>query len=335
MEAGCGSASSTSTSCPGPGDRMPSTGCCPTRSSRSSWPTGSASTTSGRSSTTSSRSTRTPRRPRCSSPRPASGPSGSGWVTASCRCRPRSTTRPGSPSGSPPWTSSPTGGSSSAPGSRAPRPSWAASAWPREAKRAMWEETLDAVTRMFAEEPFAGYDGQFLHDAAAQRGAQAAAEAAPAAVGGLQPAGDHPPGRAQRHRRAVVLLRRAGGGRALGRRVLRPDRLGGVRAARLRGQPERGRGAADDAAPGRGDRDRPRHRRRALLRLLARPLLRRRPAHRSATPTCGGASARTGPSTGSRGRSSRRAPRRWPSGCCRRGSARCAARSAPRRRSPT
>ncbi len=33
---------------------------------------------------------------------------------------------------------------------------------PREAKRAMWEETLDAVTRMFAEQPFAGYDGEFF-----------------------------------------------------------------------------------------------------------------------------------------------------------------------------
>jgi alkanesulfonate monooxygenase SsuD/methylene tetrahydromethanopterin reductase-like flavin-dependent oxidoreductase (luciferase family) len=33
---------------------------------------------------------------------------------------------------------------------------------PREAKRAMWEETVDAVTRMFTEEPFAGYDGAFL-----------------------------------------------------------------------------------------------------------------------------------------------------------------------------
>jgi alkanesulfonate monooxygenase SsuD/methylene tetrahydromethanopterin reductase-like flavin-dependent oxidoreductase (luciferase family) len=33
---------------------------------------------------------------------------------------------------------------------------------PREAKRAMWEETLDAVTRMFTEEPFAGYRGDFL-----------------------------------------------------------------------------------------------------------------------------------------------------------------------------
>jgi alkanesulfonate monooxygenase SsuD/methylene tetrahydromethanopterin reductase-like flavin-dependent oxidoreductase (luciferase family) len=33
---------------------------------------------------------------------------------------------------------------------------------PREAKRAMWAETLDAVTRMFAEQPFAGYDGDFF-----------------------------------------------------------------------------------------------------------------------------------------------------------------------------
>lgn len=33
---------------------------------------------------------------------------------------------------------------------------------PRDAKRAMWAETLDAVTRMFAERPFAGYRGDFL-----------------------------------------------------------------------------------------------------------------------------------------------------------------------------
>jgi alkanesulfonate monooxygenase SsuD/methylene tetrahydromethanopterin reductase-like flavin-dependent oxidoreductase (luciferase family) len=32
----------------------------------------------------------------------------------------------------------------------------------RESKRAQWDEALDAVTRMFVEEPFAGYDGQFL-----------------------------------------------------------------------------------------------------------------------------------------------------------------------------
>jgi alkanesulfonate monooxygenase SsuD/methylene tetrahydromethanopterin reductase-like flavin-dependent oxidoreductase (luciferase family) len=33
---------------------------------------------------------------------------------------------------------------------------------PRGAKRAMWEETLDVVTRMFAEQPFTGYDGDFV-----------------------------------------------------------------------------------------------------------------------------------------------------------------------------
>src|SRR3954449_5350592 len=32
----------------------------------------------------------------------------------------------------------------------------------RESKRAQWEEPLDAVTRMFVEEPFAGYDGRYL-----------------------------------------------------------------------------------------------------------------------------------------------------------------------------
>src|SRR5215510_14058587 len=33
---------------------------------------------------------------------------------------------------------------------------------PRESKRAQWAEALDAVTRMFVETPFAGYDGEYL-----------------------------------------------------------------------------------------------------------------------------------------------------------------------------
>src|SRR3954454_15753106 len=33
---------------------------------------------------------------------------------------------------------------------------------PRDGKRAQWEESLDAITRMFVEEPFAGYDGRWL-----------------------------------------------------------------------------------------------------------------------------------------------------------------------------
>ena len=32
----------------------------------------------------------------------------------------------------------------------------------REQKRAQWEESLDAITRMFVEEPFAGYEGRWL-----------------------------------------------------------------------------------------------------------------------------------------------------------------------------
>ncbi len=32
----------------------------------------------------------------------------------------------------------------------------------REEKRAQWEESLDAITRMFVEEPFAGYDGRWV-----------------------------------------------------------------------------------------------------------------------------------------------------------------------------
>ena len=32
----------------------------------------------------------------------------------------------------------------------------------REQKRAQWEEALDAITRMFVEEPFAGYDGRWI-----------------------------------------------------------------------------------------------------------------------------------------------------------------------------
>jgi alkanesulfonate monooxygenase SsuD/methylene tetrahydromethanopterin reductase-like flavin-dependent oxidoreductase (luciferase family) len=32
----------------------------------------------------------------------------------------------------------------------------------RESKRAQWEEALDAITRMFVEQPFAGYDGRWI-----------------------------------------------------------------------------------------------------------------------------------------------------------------------------
>ena len=48
------------------------------------------------------------------------------------------------------------GASSSAPASPARRPSWAASASTARPSATQWEEALDAITRMFVEEPFAG-----------------------------------------------------------------------------------------------------------------------------------------------------------------------------------
>ncbi len=114
-----------------------------------------------------------------------------------------------------------------------------------------------------------------LPHAAPQRGSEAVSEAAPAAVGGVQPARDDPPRRPQGHRGAVVLVRRARGRGQVGEGVLRADRVGRVRAGRLRCQPERDRRAADDVPRGRGAGDPARRRRRQLLRLLARPLLRR------------------------------------------------------------
>ncbi len=63
---------------------------------------------------------------------------------------------------------------------------------------------------------------QVGHAAAAQRRAEAAPEAAPAGVGGVQPARHDPARRTEGDRRARVRVRRPGGGAPVGRR-LRPD----------------------------------------------------------------------------------------------------------------
>ena len=69
------------------------------------------------------------------------------------------------------------------------------------------------------------------------------------------------------------------------------DRVGSLRPGRLRRQPQRGGRPADDVPPRRGDRDRTRHRRRPLLRLLARLLLRHSASTARATRTSGGSSS--------------------------------------------
>ena len=136
----------------------------------------------------------------------------------------RSTTRPASPSASPRSTSSRTGASTSAPASRRRRRSSAGSCIDPDEKRAMWEEGLRVAVRCMTEEPFTGFSRRVRHDAAAQRRAQAAPEAAPAGVGRVQPARHDPPRRAEGHRRARVRVRRSRRSAVLGRRLLHDAR---------------------------------------------------------------------------------------------------------------
>ncbi len=159
--------------------------------------------TCGRSSTTSSRSTRHSSAPEVflaarqpaheeHPPRPRHHPDRAAATT----------TRPAPPSASPCSTSCRTAGSSSAPASRRPRPSSAASASTRSTKREQWLEGLEVALRCMTETPFTGVDGKFVHDAAPQRRAQAGAEAAPAAVGRVLAPRHDPPRRREGHRRA-------------------------------------------------------------------------------------------------------------------------------------
>ena len=74
---------------------------------------------------------------------------------------------------------------------------------------AMWRETVEQVANMMAMDPYPGFQGEVLLDAGAQRRAQAGAEAAPAALGGVLEPRDDPPGRAARHRRAHLRVHRS------------------------------------------------------------------------------------------------------------------------------
>ena len=126
------------------------------------------------------------------------------------RCRPATTTRRASPSASRRSTSSPTAASSSAPASRRREAELGGFGVDRETKREQWERGArrdhahvrrGAVRRATT--------GKYVVDAAAQRRAEAAAEAAPAAVGRVQPPRDDPPGGREGHRRAHLRVHRA------------------------------------------------------------------------------------------------------------------------------
>ena len=165
--------------------RTPSTSSSRTRSSRSSWPTRSASSTCGRSSTTSSRSTATRRRPRSSWPRAASARKnirlGHGIILTAPRLQP-----PG-----------PHGRAGGDARPRLERPGRVRLRRVVERgraggfgidplmKREQWLEGLEVAVRCMTEDAVHRRRRPVRADAAAQRRAQAGAEAAPAAVGGV------------------------------------------------------------------------------------------------------------------------------------------------------
>ncbi len=131
---------------------------------------------------------------------------------------------------------------------------------PRNAKRAMWEESLDAVTRMLVEEPFAGYDGTYLR-------------MPPRNVVPKPLQRPHPPLWVACSRRETIHLAGRSGIGALSFSFAEPEE-----AARWVSEYYR-LIESEECVPrgfahGRGDSHRARHRRRPLLWLLPWPFLR-------------------------------------------------------------
>ena len=87
---------------------------------------------------------------------------------------------------------------------------------PQDEKKAMMLEGARAVIRMLTRGAVRGLRRQILQDAGAQRGAQAAAETASAAVDGVFQPDLDPAGRAAGSRRADVFLRGPGTGPPMG-----------------------------------------------------------------------------------------------------------------------
>ena len=89
------------------------------------------------------------------------------------------------------------------------------------AKRAMWEEGLRVALRCLTETPFTGHAGKYVTMPPRNVVPEAGAEAAPAGVGGVQPARHHPPRGAEGDRRARVRVHRSRGSAPLDDRLPR------------------------------------------------------------------------------------------------------------------
>ena len=81
-----------------------------------------------------------------------------------------------------------------------------------EQKREMWHEGLRVAVRCMTETPFTGYSGEYVTMPPRNVVPKPRAEAAPAAVGRVQPPRHDPPRRAEGHRRARVRVHRSRGG---------------------------------------------------------------------------------------------------------------------------
>ena len=163
---------------------------------------------------------------------------------------------------------------------------------------------MAAIARMFVEEPFAGWDSEFW-------------SMPPRNVVPKPLQKPHPPLWVACSRRETIHFAARNGIGALSFSFVEPEDAGQwveeyydliesdeCVPVGLRRQPERRGRAADDVPRGRGDRDRARHRRRPLLRLLAGALLRDGPAPAGRAPSSGTSSSPTATSAASPARSS-------------------------------
>ena len=107
-----------------------------------------------------------------------------------------------------------------------------ASASTRRRSASMWREAIEQIANMLAMDPYPGFQGKYFSMPLPQRRAEAGAEAASAAVGGVLEPRHDPPRRAARHRRADLRLRRPGARRSTGSRTTtRPSRTSACRSA--------------------------------------------------------------------------------------------------------
>ena len=178
-----------------------------------------ACSTSGRSSTTFWRSTPTPARPRCSWPRPASGPGACASATAWSRPPPATTIRPASPSASPCSTWSPTGRVEFGTGESSSEAELGGFGVDRDTKREAWLEGLEVAIRCMTETPFGGVAGRFVTMPPRNVVPKPVQKPHPPLWVACSRQGHHPAGRGEGHRRAELRLRRARGRQAVGGRL--------------------------------------------------------------------------------------------------------------------